>query len=233
MLIAYLAGQRTQRDADAGYAGIRASRGEGRATPGEAAVARLRSALRVSDPPPNRRFPVGGTRPITVLVLLAVVACGIWVFLARAAPVDPASPAEPEPVGSIAAAGVAEIVVSNLLGDSGDGTDQMLEPFTGGSLPGALPGDLYVQNVAAIEVGRLENGWTVVVAAQVLRRIEGGYGDPGLAYYRVELTSTDPPTIRRPPEEVMPNGGGWVSPNARRGEARPGGVTDTSPLTDD
>lgn len=190
------------------------------------AVARLRSAvLATSDPPAARRVGSGAARGVALLILIAAVAFGLWTMSRGAdAPPDLAVRAEREPAGSTAAAGVAEMFVVTLLGD---GTEQLLEPFTEGPVlrSEALPGDVYVQNVAAVDVDRQESGWTVVVAAQVLRRVEGGYGDADVAYYRIELTNTDPPTVRALPEEVTPTGLGWTS--ARGGGSQPGATTPT------
>lgn len=186
------------------------------------AVARLRSVFATSHPPAARRVPVRAARGVALLILVAAVAFGLWAMSRGTdAPPDPAVQVEREPAGSTAAAGVAETLVATLLGD---GTEQLLEPFTEGPIlrSEAFPGDVYVQNVAAIDVGREESGWTVVVAAQVLRRVEGGYGNAHIAYYRVELTNADPPTVRGLPEEVAPTGLGWTS---ARGGSQPGATT--------
>jgi hypothetical protein len=136
---------------------------------------------------PIRQVIVGS---VGLIILAAVVAVAVTTLGSR----DPG--AAPRPVPSTAlvppagVTGFAELFVSVYLGQAGEGAEHHLDPFLAESvdLLGLTPGRLYVQNLATVDVRADADGWMVDVAAQVLRRMDAGYGDPVIQQYRVELS---------------------------------------------
>ena len=159
----------------------------------EEAVARLRGLLDTGEAEPARAFPFPrvSARTIALGVGAAALAVLLWVVggALSAAPEGPAGPVALAESPAAGVGGFAEIFVATFLGQAGEGTEAVLEPFLAEpvELLGLAPGRLYVQNVATLEFEPTSTGWSVVVAAQVLRRIEGGYGDTALQFYRVEV----------------------------------------------
>lgn len=98
-----------------------------------------------------------------------------------------------QPVPPLGVTGFAEMFVAVYLGQAGENVEQVLEPFLTEpvQLLGLDPGRMYVQNVATVGVEPARNGWAVTVAAQTLRRLDGGYGDPLIQHYRVEVLEND------------------------------------------
>jgi hypothetical protein len=169
----------------------------------EEAVMRLRRLLDDgSDSPPAGRAARWGLPAIPVRKLVvgivALIACGAIVAIgvttldsdnqAASTPV-----ASEEPVPPAGVAGFAELFVSAYLGQAGEGAEHHLEPFLSEPIDmlGLPPGRLYVQNLATVDVRPDRDGWVVDVAAQVLRRMDSGYGDPVIQQYRVQLTGGD------------------------------------------
>lgn len=175
------------------------------------AVKRLRRLFEKSDDQqqPPRPPPI---RPRAVLLVAAAVAVVgiVWLIVTDVGSTTVDRTVENPGSSSTAPAGVegsAEILVSVYLGQAGEGTENVLDDFLTEpvQLPGLVPGRLYVQNVATVDVQPTDSGWTVAVAAQVLRRIEGGYGDPTIQYYQVDvlrgdgyLSPTTPTLIGKP-----------------------------------
>ena len=91
--------------------------------------------------------------------------------------------------------GFAEDFVSVFLTTAGEGAEQTLQPFLGylPSLAGMTPGSFYAAHTTARELQQTENGWMVVVRADLLTRTEGGYVPLGPRNYSVRLTE-DPET---------------------------------------
>ncbi len=85
--------------------------------------------------------------------------------------------------------GFAEMYVAVYLGQAGEGTEHLLEPYLDEpvQLPGLSPGRRYVQNLATVGIEPAPDGWVVSVAAQTLRRVDGGYGESTVEYYRVTV----------------------------------------------
>lgn len=162
----------------------------------EEAVMRLRRLLdgRSEARPGRRRWrlPTIPTRQIVLGTIGLVVAAVVGaVVLAGLSSGDDAAAPPPNEAAVLPAgvAGFAELFVSVYLGQAGEGAEHHLEPFIPEpiEMQGLPPGRLYVQNLATVNVRAGEGGWSVDVAAQVLRRMEEGYGDPAIQQYRVEL----------------------------------------------
>jgi len=178
----------------------RVSKGAGLTS--EEAVSRLRRLVDDgTDRPvrPRLRLPQISARTISMVAAAVVIVLGlVWLGmnLVSGSPTDSRDP-QPAPVGAatvpIGAGGFAEIFVAAFLGQAGEGEESALDPFLTEpvELLGLIPGRLYVQNVAAVGVDQTDSGWSVAVAAQVLRRIDGGYGDSVLQYYRVDVLEGD------------------------------------------
>lgn len=131
---------------------------------------------------------VGGS--VGLIILAAIVAVAVTTLASQ----DPATAPTPAPSAALVppagVSGFAELFVSVYLGQAGEGAEHHLDPFLSESvdLLGLAPGRLYVQNLATVDVRADADGWVVDVAAQVLRRMDAGYGDPVIQQYRVELT---------------------------------------------
>ncbi len=166
----------------------------------EEAVGRLRRLLdHEADTRPTRwrpvwRFSSMPVRQIVIgatgaLLLFTIVAVGMTMRTSRGGaasePPGPAATAAPSP----GVAGFAELFVAVYLGKAGEGAEHHLEPFLSElpDLPGLAPGRLYVQNLATLAIRSDEDGWVVEVAAQVLQRMDTGYGDPVIQRYRVAV----------------------------------------------
>jgi hypothetical protein len=169
----------------------------------EEAVLRLRRLLddgSESSPPgfaarfrlpaiPLRKVIVG-TIALIAGAVIATVAVAALDSDTRSAPAPTAGEA---PVPAARVSGFAELYVAVYLGQAGEGAEHHLAPFLAEpiDLLGLPPGRLYVQNLATVDVRKHPGGWTVEVAAQVLRRMAAGYGDPVIQQYRVELSDAD------------------------------------------
>lgn len=161
----------------------------------EEAVGRLRKLLDHGGDPPTPR---AALVPRPTRRSLAVVAGGLAILAVAVIGLSMAQPASDDPIPvqpvAVGVGGFSEMFVATYLGQAGEGTESVLDPFLTGPvrLSGLSPGRLYVQNVSAVDVRQTPTGWSVVVAAQVLRRIEGGYGDPAIQHYRVEVQDATP-----------------------------------------
>ena len=89
--------------------------------------------------------------------------------------------------------GFAEMYVSTLLTQAGEGTEDVLVPYLGYSpdLTGFEPGTWYVTQTAvwSVEPAR-SDGWTVLVAAAQLGLQDGGYVPAGTFFYEVNVEQT-------------------------------------------
>ena len=89
--------------------------------------------------------------------------------------------------------GFAEMYVSTLLTQAGEGAEEVLMPYLGYSpdLAGHQPGTWYVSHTAVWSIA--ESGtdrWNVLVAAARLGLDEGGYSPAGTSFYSVEVELT-------------------------------------------
>lgn len=144
------------------------------------------------------------------LVVLAGVLWFGWSTVGPAAQID----ASPLVVG-----GFAEDFVATFLTTAGEGAEQSLQPFLGylPSLAGMTPGSFYAAHTTARELQQTDDGWTVVVRADLLTRTDGGFVPLGPRNYAVRVTE-DPeigmraialpaPAPTTSPIDLKPTGG--------------------------
>lgn len=104
-------------------------------------------------------------------------------------------PADDTTTAPLEVGGFAEDFVGVFLTRAGEGAEQSLQPFLGylPSLAGMTPGSFYAAHTTARELQQTDNGWTVVVRAELLTRKGDGYVPLGPRNYAVRLTD-DPET---------------------------------------
>ena len=162
----------------------------------EDVVTRLRSVLGPAEPEPAPfRFAIPA-RPGTVGVMAVLVATAIIVALVTSR-ADPAStgvlssgaPGEAPGVAALEVAGFAELFVAAYLGKAGEGSEDVLDAYLSEPvrLTGVQAGRAYVQNLTTVSVEPAGDGWEVIVVAHTLRKVPGGYGDPAVEHYRVDV----------------------------------------------
>jgi hypothetical protein len=85
--------------------------------------------------------------------------------------------------------GFAEDFVATFLTTAGEGAEQSLQPFLGylPALAGMTPGSFYATRTTARELRQTDNGWTVIVRADLLTRTDGGYVPLGPRNYSVRI----------------------------------------------
>lgn len=174
----------------------------------EDVVTRLRAVLLPtgSEPAVRRSGPAVRRRILLATAAVAAVLAGVALaFL----PADPEAAAAPSPASTpgadvIEVAGFAELFLAVYLGSAGEGAEDLLEPYLSQPvrLTGLAPGRTYVQNLTTLSVVPVGDGWEVVVVAHTLTKVAGGYGEPSIEQYLVdvgrgggELRATTTPTL--------------------------------------